>query len=60
MELKLKIVHDEGKESGMVFVHKLVGNELRKIGEIKFSDAGDKRWILMVMTEDHPNVSVIA
>lgn len=60
MELKLKIVHDEGKESGLVLVHKQIGDEIRKIGEIKFSDAGDKKWILMVMTEDHPNVSVIA
>jgi hypothetical protein len=59
MELKLKIVQDEGKESGRVLVHKMVGNELMKIGEIKFSDAGDKKWLLMVLTEDHPNVCCI-
>lgn len=60
MELKLKIVEDAGKESGIIHVHKSVSGELRKIGEVKFSDAGDKRWILAVMTEDHPNVSIIA
>jgi hypothetical protein len=60
MELRLKIVHDEGKESGVIHVHKHVGNELKKIGEMKFSDASDKKWILMVMTEDHPNVTIIA
>ncbi len=60
MELKLKFVHDEGKESGVCHVHKVVGGELKKIGEMKFSDASDKKWILMVMTEDHPNVSVSA
>jgi hypothetical protein len=60
MELRLKIVHDEGKESGVIHVHKYIGNELKKIGEMKFSDASDKKWILMVMTEDHPNVTIIA
>jgi hypothetical protein len=59
MDLKLKIVQDEGKESGMVLVHKVVGGELRKVGEIKFSDAGDKKWLLMVLTEDHPNVCCV-
>jgi len=60
MELKLKFVHDEGKESGICHVHKVDGTGLKKVGEMKFSDAGDKKWILMVMTEDHPNVSVIS
>jgi hypothetical protein len=60
MEMKLKIVQDEGKESGVILVHKQVGCDLKKIGEMKFSDASDKKWILMVMTEDHPTVSVIA
>lgn len=59
MELRLKFVHDEGKESGVCHVHKVVGGEEKRIGEIKFSDASDKKWILMVMTEDHPNVSVL-
>jgi hypothetical protein len=59
MDLKLKIIRDEGKESGTVLVHKVVGNELKKIGEIKFSDEGDKKWLLMVLTEDHPNVAVL-
>lgn len=59
MDLKLEFVHDEGKESGVCHVHKMVGSELKKIGEMKFSDASDKKWILMVMTEDHPNVSVL-
>jgi hypothetical protein len=59
MELKLKFVQDEGKESGVVLVHKMVGGELKKVGEIKFSDAGDKKWLLMVLTEDHPNVCCI-
>lgn len=59
MEQRLKTVHDEGKESGVVLVHKVADSELKRIGEIKFSDASDKKWILMVMTEDHPNVSAI-
>ncbi|MBI0583075.1 MAG: hypothetical protein ISF22_02480 [Methanomassiliicoccus sp.] len=60
MELKLDFVHDDGKESGICHVHKVSGAELRKVGEIKFSDESDKRWIRMVMIEDHPNVSVIS
>lgn len=60
MELKIRIVHDEGKESGIIHIHKPVGNELRKIGEMRFSDASDKRWLLMVMTDGHPNVSVLS
>jgi len=58
MELTLKIVHDEGKESGKVLVHKMAGGELRQVGEIRFSDERDKKWLLMVLTEDHPNVTI--
>lgn len=49
MELKLKFIDDEGKESGVCYVHKAVGDELKKIGEIKYSDQGDRRWILDVV-----------
>jgi hypothetical protein len=59
MELKINFVNNEGKESGICHIHKAVGSELVKVGEIKFDDASDKKWILMVMTEDHPNVTVI-
>jgi hypothetical protein len=41
-------------------VHKLEGSGLKKVGEIKFSDESDKRWILSVMIEDHPNVSILS
>ena len=59
MEMRLKIVQDEGKESGMVHIHKVNGSDLKKIGEIKYYDESDRKWILTVLTERHPNVSVI-
>lgn len=59
MELKIQIVKDEGKESGIIHIHKVVGTEMKKVGEMKFSDEGDKKWLLMVLTQDHPNVCCI-
>lgn len=59
MELRIKFIDDEGKEIGICHIYKLVGNELKSIGEIKYADESDKRWILRNMTQDHPNVSVI-
>jgi hypothetical protein len=49
MELKLKFIDDKGKESGVCHVHKVVDGELKRIGEIKYSDQGDRRWILDVV-----------
>lgn len=59
MELKIEFVQNEGKESGICHIHKVIGTELIKIGEIKFDDAGDKKWILRTMIEDHPNVCCV-
>lgn len=59
MELRIQIVKDEGKESGMIHVFKVVGERAKKVGEMKFADEQDRRWLLMVMTEDHSNVSVL-
>jgi hypothetical protein len=59
MELRIKFVHHEGKDCGICHIHKVIGTELVKIGEIKFDDAVDKKWIIRSMTEDHPNVSCI-
>jgi hypothetical protein len=59
MEMRLKIVQEEGKESGMVHIHKEVGSDLKKIGEIKFNSESDKKWIVTALTERHPFVSII-
>jgi hypothetical protein len=59
MEMRLKIFQDEGKESGMIHVHKVVGSDLKKIGEIKFNFESDKKWFVTALTERHPNVIVI-
>jgi hypothetical protein len=59
MEMRLKIVQDEGKESGMIHIHKVVGSDLKKIGEIKFNYESDKNWFVTAMTERRPNVIVI-
>jgi hypothetical protein len=59
MEMRLRIVQDEGKESGMLHIHKVVGSDLKKIGEIKFNFESDKKWFLTALTERHPNVSII-
>ena len=59
MQLRIKFVTDEGKESGVCHIFKLVGSEQIKIGEINFSDESDRKWIVRTMVKDHPNVSVI-
>lgn len=59
MEMKLKCVNDEGKVCGMIHIHKVVGSDLKKIGEIKYGDESDRKWILTALTERHPNVSII-
>ncbi len=58
MELRLKFINDEGKESGVCHVHKAVDGELKRIGEIKYSDQGDRRWILDVV-KYHSSVTVL-
>ena len=58
MELRLKFTNDEGKESGVCHVHKLVDGDLKRIGEIKYSDQGDRRWILDVV-KFQSNVAVL-
>ena len=59
MEMRLKIVQDEGKESGMLHIHKVVGSDLKKIGEIKYNFESDKKWFVTALTERHSNVSII-
>jgi hypothetical protein len=59
VEPRLKIVHDDGKERCKVPVHKLIGSELKYIGKITYNDESDYKWLVMVMTDYHPNVSVI-
>lgn len=58
MELKLRFINDEGKESGVCHVHKAMDGELKRIGEIKYGDEGDKRWILDVV-KYHSNVAFL-
>jgi transcriptional regulator of NAD metabolism len=59
MEMRIKCVNDEGKACGMVHIHKVIGTDLKKIGEIKYNDESDRKWIVTALTERHPNVSVI-
>ena len=59
MELRIKFVNGKEAEGGVCYVHKLEGGDLRQIGEIKYGDEGDRKWILSVMTDYKPNVKVI-
>ncbi|NLI73603.1 MAG: hypothetical protein GX369_02355 [Euryarchaeota archaeon] len=58
MKLKLKFIDDEGEESGICNIYKLMDDDLKKIGEIKYSDQSDKRWIIDVV-KFQTNVSII-
>ena len=58
VEMKLRFVNEEGREGGGCHVHKVVEGDLKKIGEIKYSDQSDRRWIIDVV-KFHSNVEIM-
>lgn len=59
LQLKIQIVMDEGKDSGIINIHKVVPEGTRKVGEMKFADEQDRKWLVMALTDGHPNVSAM-
>ena len=44
--------------SGTVNVLKKTGADLKEIGGIFFNNEADRKWVIEVLAESHPNVSV--
>lgn len=58
MQLNLSIRHKCEGEGGHVLIDKVTPEGLKHIGEVLFRDEGEKRWIIAVLTERHPHVTL--
>ena len=56
MQLVIKFVPNGGKDGGIIEVSKAG----KKVGEIKYEDESDRKWLVMMLTHGHPNVSIEA
>jgi hypothetical protein len=59
MEVVLSITHSCSGEGGNILVQRKDGQATKEMGTIKFEDAAQKRWLLMVLMEMHPYVSLV-
>lgn len=59
MEIILSITPACSGEGGNILVQHKSEKGLKDMGTIKFEDASQKRWLLMVLMEMHPYVSLI-
>jgi len=59
MQLSIQFIPNQGKDGGIIEVLKKVENDLKKVGEIKYEDDSDKRWLIGVLTDGHPNVAIV-
>ncbi len=59
MQLFIRLIPDQGKESGTIEIAKSVGTSSRMIGEIKYDSERQRKWLVMMLTEGHPNVSLV-
>ncbi len=52
MDLRLKMVNNEGAESDMTLMHKPAGSELKRMGEPRFRGESDDGWLSPLLTDD--------
>jgi hypothetical protein len=58
MQLTLSIRYKCEGEGGHVLIHKVAPDGLKHIGEVLFRDDGEKKWIIAVLMERHPHVTL--
>jgi len=49
---------DEEKGGKLVFYRK-TSDAMEEAGFVKYDDAGDRKWLIEVFTERHPNVELL-
>jgi hypothetical protein len=52
LDLRLKMVNNEGAESDMTLMHKPAGSELKRMGEPRFRGESDDGWLSPLLTDD--------
>lgn len=58
MKIELTIKHKCEGEGGHVVARKIDDSGSKEIGELLFRDEKEKNWILAVLMERHPHVSL--
>ena len=59
MEIILTIKHNCEGEGGNILLQRKLGEGFRDMGSIKFEDSGQKKWLLEVLMDYHPYVSLL-
>jgi hypothetical protein len=59
MEIILSITHNCTGEGGNILVQRKNGEIMRDMGTVKFEDPPQLKWLLKVLMEYHPYVSLV-
>jgi hypothetical protein len=58
VQIALTVTQACDGEAGSILVKRIDGSEPKEMGTIKFESSSDKRWLLMVLMDMHPYVSL--
>ncbi|OPY31891.1 MAG: hypothetical protein A4E32_01495 [Methanomassiliicoccales archaeon PtaU1.Bin124] len=59
MEIVLTVQPNGNGEGGNILVQRKESGTMKDMGTVKFDDHGQKKWLLMVLMEMHPYVSLV-
>jgi hypothetical protein len=59
MEIILTVKHNCEGDGGNIVLQRRLGDQFRDMGSIKYTDSGERKWLLAVLMDNHPYVSLV-